>query len=96
MSDDEKCTLWIGAFRYYCGRTTYAVQDFTDILIRQWFSLPKRCREIIQRDLSREFQLDDEARQTIGSHKPLGWQCDRDAWERVRINCFSKQVSGEK
>lgn len=33
MVEYDQATLWIGAFRYYCGRKTYAVQEFCNLLI---------------------------------------------------------------
>jgi hypothetical protein len=89
--DDDKITLWLGAFRYYCGRMTYAVGDFADILIREWSNLPSRVRYLIERDLEEEFRRDDASRELknmkdsdrVWNH-PLGHDCDRAQWERVR------------
>lgn len=84
MTDDQMTTLWLGAFRYYCGRMTYAVSDFTDLLIRVWPSLPEYTRKLIQRDLEEEFQRDNHARAEKCQYKPLGQDCDRAQWEQVR------------
>lgn len=77
-------TLWLGAFRYYCGRMTYAVSDFCSQLIGQWPALPEKTKVLIQRDLEAEFKRDDEARADGQQWRPLGNDCDRQQWERVR------------
>ena len=87
MNDNDKSTVWIGAFRYYCGRMTYAVSDFCEALIREWPSLPGHAKQIIQRDLEEEFQRDDLSRQREDGDmyfRPLGHDCDRAQWEKVR------------
>lgn len=78
--------VWVGAFRYYCGRRTYAVESFCDALIAAWDGLPERAKIVIARDLKSEFERDDAARaagESIGLWKSLGDDCDRASWERV-------------
>ena len=86
MTDTEakKLTLWLGAFRYYCGRMTYAVGDFCGMLIAEWPDLPAPLRNLIGAELEAEFRRDDELRGKGASYLPLGNQCDRESWERVR------------
>ena len=73
------------AFRYCCGRQTYIVGACADWLIENWAKFPKNVRDVIQRDLEETFTQDDEARKNLNStYKPLGWDCDRKEWERVR------------
>ena len=84
MTTEDEVTLWVGAFRYYCGRRTYAVGNFCDLLIAEWRGLSDRARWIIQRDLEGEFKRDEECRGKTGDYKPLGDDCDREQWERVR------------
>ena len=74
----------IAAFRYCMGRQTYIVQACADWLIDIWPMLNENNRAVIQRDLEREFELDDAARAAKDNYKPLGWDCDRKDWERVR------------
>lgn len=74
MNDDELTTIWVGAFRYYCGRMTYAVKDFCDMLIANWDQLPVRTRKVIERDLE----------QAIKNNESLGHDIDREQWMRVR------------
>jgi hypothetical protein len=98
MNDKEKSTVWIGAFRYYMGRMTYAVSDFCDILIKEWPSLPEHAKQIIKRDLEEGFERDDRLRSasdlpTIGY--ALGHDCDRAEWAKVRaLWDFSQQGRG--
>jgi len=91
MHDDEKATLWVGAFRYYLGRQTYAVQSFCELLIKNWNDIPERTRELIKRELGRSFERDDEQRisGTRGLVRELGWDCDRAAWCSVK-DLYSK------
>lgn len=83
MSDYETLTLWLGAFRYYLGRRTYAVESFCDILRRDFPTLPERARVLIIGELDDAFKKDDAAR-ISGTWKPLGDDCDREQWARVR------------
>lgn len=87
MNEYQMTTLWLGAFRYYVGRMTYAVSDFCDLLIATWPTLPERTRSLIQRDLAEAFQRDDEMRtdeRCGAAYYPLGSDCDRQQWLRVR------------
>lgn len=74
----------IAAFRYCCGRQTYIVGACADWLVDIWPLLTQHTQRVIQRDLEREFELDDAARAHADSYMPLGHACDREAWERVR------------
>ena len=76
----------IAAFRYCCGRQTDIVGDCVEWLIRIWPELKPETRALIQRDLEEEFARDDGVREfgIVRSFKPLGDDCDRAEWERVR------------
>jgi len=87
MKPADELTLWLGATRYYMGRMTYAVSSFCELLIEQWPALNEDTRYLIQRDLEREFAKDDEMRQQKSQFLPLGQDCDRAEWERVRRLC---------
>ena len=91
MSDSEMTTLWLGATRYYLGRMTYAVGNFCDMLIRAWPALPDETKYLIQRDIEEEFVRDDKVREESKNlvpfdkvWLPLGHDCDRTEWEKVR------------
>jgi hypothetical protein len=84
MNDNEIETLWLGAFRYYVGRRTYAVSDFVAILVKQWPNLPQKTRLLIERELEQWYALDDKARMVPDSTWPLGDDCDRAEWGKVR------------
>lgn len=81
MNPHEEQTLWIGAFRYYLGRRSYAVTDFCELLIREWEELPESTRGLIHRELDETFQMDDE---TPLEFPRLGDACDRAAWQKVK------------
>ena len=74
----------MAAFRYCCGRQTYIVGVCVDWLIGKWAHVPEKERLLIRRDLEAEFKRDDEARASGEKCLPLGWDCDRKDWERVR------------
>ncbi len=78
MTDEEKLTLWLGAFRYYCGRMTYAVSDFCDLLCKEWDNLPEYTKNLIKIELESIFQAEGK------STTRLGAPCDRAEWEKVR------------
>ena len=74
----------IAAVRYCIGRMTYIVSDCADWVIANWKDWPKHTKEIIRRDLEDAFKRDDVARAEQSGYKPLGCDCDRQQWERVR------------
>lgn len=76
--------LLIAATRYFTGRMTIATCAFADELGKAWPEIPEETRNIIKRDLEDEFRRDDEARARGDQHKPLGMDCDRAGWEKVR------------
>ena len=88
MTEEQTTTLWLGAYRYYCGRTTYAVKEFCVLLIATWHYLPKETQLVIIRDLEREFKEDDAARardtENTRHFRRLGHDMDRAEWEQVR------------
>lgn len=85
MDDSQKTTLWLGALRYYMGRTTYAVNDFCNLLIQEWSTLDEKTKNLIQRDLQDEINADDECRRRditkTAFYKRLGHDCDRESWD---------------
>lgn len=86
INDKDATTLWLGSFRYYLGRQSYAVSDFCDLLVSQWNSIPDRCKVLIRKELNDAFIKDDEMRADPGrsSYYPLGMDMDRRQWERVK------------
>ena len=74
----------IAAHRYCLGRMTSIVGRCADWLCTEWANLPANVRTIIRRDTEEEFARDDEARERGDTYKPLGHDCDRREWERVR------------
>lgn len=74
----------IAAVRYCLGRTTYIVSDCCDWLVEQWSNIKPSARAVIKRDIEEAFARDDDAREAGNSYKPLGWDCDRQSWEKVR------------
>ncbi len=83
MNNQEQLTLWLGAFRYYCGRMTYAVSDFCSLLIKEWPNLPDNAKMFIQKELESMFERDDKYR-PADQYAPLGGDSDRKEWEAVR------------
>lgn len=76
--------LAVAAVRYCTGRTSVVVGECCDWLLAHWQELSGNARHVIARDLEREFEADDKARQDGERYKPLGWDCDRREWDRVR------------
>ena len=74
----------VAAVRYCIGRMSYIVSDCADWLIEVWPELDESTRNIIRRDIEETFIRDDEARDINSEYKPLGMDCDRQQWERVR------------
>jgi len=80
----EPHSLLIAAARYWIGRRTIAATCFAEELAKAWQDIPDKTRTIIRRDLENEFERDDRARDEGGTYHPLGDDCDRQAWEKVR------------
>jgi len=77
-------TIWIGAFRYYLGRRTYAVSDFCTELRANWNNLSELCHSLIQRELEQAFVEDAEDRSNYELVTRLGDDCDKAEWEKLR------------
>ncbi len=63
----------IDAARYAMGRATYQASVTARWLVAHWSEIPPPAREIIRRDMEEHYRRGD-----------LGWDCDRDEWDRVR------------
>ena len=74
----------LAAFRYCLGRMTYIVGDCERWIFANWGHFPESVKKLIQREVEEEIKRDDEARADGRDYKPLGHDCDRAAWERVR------------
>lgn len=74
------------AFRYCLGRRTYIVGSCVDWIISNWEKFPESVKNLIQRELEEAFGEDDKGRlhNADDRYRPLGHDCDRKDWERVR------------
>ena len=88
MKQDTLNNLWIGAFRYYCGRETISVHAFCDDLIEEFDNIPDQAKQCIKRDLVRNFEDDDMDRAKNREVKTLGHDMDRAKWLEV-LGVFS-------
>ena len=86
MNNHQLTTLWLGSLRYYIGRRTAGVSDFTNLLIQEWSNLPPETQNFIERDLEEVFNRDDSIRYAAKRYGclPLGDDCDRTDWDKVR------------
>lgn len=85
-------------FRYFLGRTTIATTTFARDLARAWPHIPTHTASMIRRELDEEFDRDDMMRKNNGQdyrHLPLGRDCDRAAWDKVR-NAYQEQDKNEE
>jgi hypothetical protein len=80
----------MAAFRYCLGRMTYIVTECVDWIIPNWDNFHPSIRVLIELELEEAFVKDDDMRQEpydAGGgdfYLPLGHDCDRRQWERVR------------
>lgn len=91
----------MGAFRYCLGRMTYIVNECADWIISNWENFHPGTRVLIENELEEEFVKDDDMRLEQSSitddaharafYLPLGQDCDRRQWERVRA-LWNKKV----
>jgi hypothetical protein len=79
------------SFRYYLGRMTIAACQFAEDLARAWPLLGPSLARMIKNELEKAFEEDDIARKENSKYLPLGHDCDRRAWEKVRA---AYQTSG--
>ena len=84
MAIPDEVLLWGGALRYWLGRKTIAVGSFCNLLIEHWPQLSQRTRDLLRRDVEEAFERDDKARAESLQWHPLGMDCDRAEWLRVR------------
>lgn len=91
LTDPEKLTLYLGAFRYYLGRSTHAVSDFTELLAKVWGELDSRTQQIIREELRAAIHIDAEQRKDPSQDGwcRLGHECDRDSWQ-ILYNTINK------
>lgn len=83
----------LSAFRYCLGRMTYISGTCADWLVDKWAEIPPHAQALIRRELDAAFAQDDEDRATGTSFKALGWDCDRQAWDKVRALWASEQAA---
>ncbi|MFW5872325.1 MAG: hypothetical protein ACOCUT_04385 [bacterium] len=85
--DEGASFLVFHSFRYFLGRMTASTADFAERLASAWPLIDKQYQDLIRKELERQFELDDKIRQKINpnTHYPLGMDCDRFAWEKVRM-----------
>lgn len=86
---DGPSGLVFWSFRYFVGRRTIATCCFAQDLARAWPLLDVRTQELIKRDLDEAFRHDDECRSAGEDYRPLGDDCDRASWEKVRAMWMS-------
>ena len=68
------------SFRYYLGRRTIATCAFAKNLAAAWDYLRPTTREMIGKELLKAYEL---AAKEL-NWKPLGDDCDREAWDKVK------------
>ncbi len=103
MTDNELMDVWVGATRYFLGRMTASVTSYCETLESLWHKLPPSVQHIIQRDVEEAFLRDDAQRARYAGKASasgtlvlaLGHDCDRSAWERVRLLWQPQKVSEE-
>ena len=82
MTIDEQMAL--SAIRYALGRRTYIVHDTVVWILHNWPKWGDEVKRLIKRDIEEEFTRDDKQRAEKTNYRPLGDDCDREDWERVR------------
>jgi hypothetical protein len=80
----EAHDMLISATRYYIGRMTIQACHWAECLAKAWPEIPEGTRGVIRRDIEEAFRDDDAARERGDQYRPLGHDCDRSAWDKVR------------
>lgn len=68
------------AFRYYLGRRTISVGAFAERLAKSWFHIHENTRIMMGNELLKAY----EDAEKHPDWKPLGDQCDIEAWDLVK------------
>lgn len=78
--------LIMSATSHYLGRRTAMVSEHCDALVKSWPKLSQAVRDYVRRIVESAFERDDHCRSLpdFGFALPLGNDCDREAWLRVR------------
>jgi hypothetical protein len=78
------------SFRYYLGRMTGSTILFAETLAENWDQINPNTQALIEKELEAAFNHDDDQRERgDSSFRPLGMDCDREAWENVR-KCYAR------
>ena len=77
-------SMAVAAVRYCLGRMTYITSDCGEWLVQQWPNIKPSARAVIARDIDDAFARDDKAREAGDTYRPLGRDCDRAVWQKVR------------
>lgn len=82
LTPPEKLTLFLGAFRYYLGRASYAVSEFTALLAKHWDDVDPYTKNLILKELKEELDKDTKQRDdpSFDGWCCLGHDCDRQSW----------------
>lgn len=72
------------AVRYCIGRKTYIVSDCVEWVLDNWDNFTESTQGIIRKDIETELVRDNYARLNGDTFLPLGHDCDRAQWERLR------------
>lgn len=68
---DENIIVY--AFRYTLGRSTYAVSEMVEVLIKNWNGLSLRTRNLIRKEI-------ETAIYETGQY---GWEMDKNEWLKI-------------
>ena len=83
LTQQELDTLFLQSFRYCLGRTSYAVQDFCNMLLNHKNLLSDGVLKRLHKELQDAFVRDNCDREHRFEVKTLGHDCDRHSWSLV-------------
>jgi hypothetical protein len=90
----DKLVFW--SFRYFLGRRTIHTIFFAKELAVAFPLLCSNIQEKIQKELEEAFERDDELRaKGEKAYLPLGHDCDREAWQKVR-DVYSAKIQNDE
>lgn len=86
--------LIMSATAYYLGRTSAMVESHCDAVIAAWPDLSEQTQSFIRRIVDEAFcrhaRLAEVRADSSWAGRPLGHDCDQQAWQKVR-NLWSEQ-----
>ena len=83
MNDLQQQTLWLGATRYYLSHSMFMSTVFCNLLIAEWDNIDSSTKDVLKHEILEAIKKDNDDLLIGGLFRRLGYNCDREDWDRV-------------